>query len=289
MLNDRLQLIELRSLDEYLQHAAASTERYEARSRQLRSLAAEPLKRKKNRSFTVRGYSYAALRLTDFEVSLGRDTDDINWRESLICPSTRTNNRQRAALHFLDVQCRPTRDSVIYASEQVTPFYQALCSRYPMAVGSEYLGSDFVSGSINENGVRHEDFTALSFESNSVDHIVSLDCLEHIPDFEWGFSEAARVLRSGGSLIATFPFDINKRANLIRAEVSETGEIIHHLSPEYHGDPVSDEGVLCYQVFGWEVLEQLKASGFKDASLFLMWSHWYGYLGLDQIIVFAKK
>ena len=291
MLNQELSLIELHSIDEYVAYSLANQEDYRQKHLIVEELLADAQSSgaQENGELKISGVSFPAKRDTQFELSGGSETTDINWRESLICPITMTNNRQRAAAHFFALQCEASPLDIIWVSEQVTPLYRVIDQRFPNTIGSEYLGSGLASGSVNKEGTRHEDFTKLSFGDESLNHIISLDCLEHIPDYELALSEAARTLKPGGTFTATFPFDINSQENLIRAEVNEDGQIVHHLEPEYHGDPVTGKGVLCYQVFGWQVLDQLVACGFSQASIFLMWSQKYAYLGPDQVIIFAKK
>ena len=187
------------------------------------------------------------------------------------------------------MHCKPTPLDIIWLSEQLSPLYRIFDRRFPNTIGSEYLGPNLASGHINSAGTRHEDFAKLSFDDQSLNHIVSLDCLEHIPSYQLALYEAARTLKPNGTFTATFPFDVNSHDNLNRARVNQKGQVIHYLEPEYHGDPVTGKGVLCYQVFGWQFLDQLIASGFSQASLFLMWSKKFGYLGPDQIIIFARK
>ncbi|MDG1905371.1 MAG: class I SAM-dependent methyltransferase [Arenicella sp.] len=291
MVNKDLSLLQLHSMDEYYAYAHANKENHQYKHLILEELLEEAKSGvvQENGMLKIGGVSYPANCATQFDLSMGGDTTDINWRESLICPITLTNNRQRAAVHFFDLLSKPSTSDMIWVSEQVTPLYRVIDQRFPNTIGSEFLGSSLASGSVNKEGTRHEDFTKLSFDDESLDHIISLDCLEHVPDYECALSEAARTLKPGGTFTATFPFDINSQENLIRAEVNEDGQIVHHLEPEYHGDPVTGKGVLCYQVFGWQVLDQLVACGFSQASIFLMWSQKYAYLGPDQVIIFAKK
>jgi hypothetical protein len=49
--------------------------------------------------------------------------------------------------------------------------------------------------------------------------------------------------------LGSFPFDCNRYENFIKATVDDNGAIIYFTEPEYHGDPVSDKGILCYTVF----------------------------------------
>jgi len=65
--------------------------------------------------------------------------------------------------------------------------------------------------------------------------------------------------------------------------------VSHVLPPEYHGDPLQSGGCLSFYQFGWELLDELKAMGFKDATALLYWSRELGYLGGEQILFTATK
>lgn len=221
----------------------------------------------------------------DYEYSVG---GRINWRERVMCPVTNLNNRLRACVHLLDVELAPYEDDRIFISEQVTPLYQFLKPKYRNLLGSEFLGFDKVSGSVNEHGVRHEDMTALSFETDSLDYILSFDCLEHFPSFEDAFKECSRVLRPGGKMMWSVPFVKTNSKNTIRAKIVD-GVVEHLLPPEYHGDPVNTAGCLCFTHFGWEMLDQVRSSGFKDAYAVPYGSREFGYLGTGSLVFFASK
>ncbi|MCS7092178.1 MAG: hypothetical protein NZM26_02405 [Patescibacteria group bacterium] len=99
-----------------------------------------------------------------------------------------------------------------------------------------------------------------------------------------------RVMRKRGKVFITVPFDLEREKNLIRAKLNKKGEVVHLLSPEYHGDPVNPEGgILCFQIFGWQFLDELKAVGFQKASAYFCWSLIHGFLGKDQMVIFAQK
>jgi hypothetical protein len=101
--------------------------------------------------------------------------------------------------------------------------------------------------------------------------------------------EIFRILKKGGDLIMSVPFDLNKYNNIIRAILNSNGEIEHILEPEYHGDPVEiQNGCLCFQTFGWELLDELKAVGFKETVVYTTWSINNGILG-DICFIRAKK
>ncbi len=237
------------------------------------------------------GYkAYCAVCKGHFAMSIARgaDPENTNWRDTLNC-QCQLNSRQRAAFHFLVQRSKPLNSLNIYVCEQTTPFYQAVGRSAGHMVGSEYLGDDLAGGHINAHGVRHESATSLTFPDASFDRYLSFAVFEHIPDYSKAFKEAARVLRPGGKLFFTVPFDPGLQEHQIRAQVLPDGEIEHILPPEYHGDPMSQAGVLCFQIFGWDILDDLKHSGFETAAAYLYYSRQYGYLGELPVIFEAVK
>lgn len=237
--------------------------------------------------FTVPGYCVACERVMPLAVDL-KWGDGLypNWRERLQC-SCGLNNRVRAALYLLSGLAPEPLRSRVYATEQVTALFAHLRRRYPLAVGSERLHDGTPHGRSNRAGIRHEDLTNLTFSSSSFDVALSFDVLEHVPDYASAMRELARVLRPGGVLLASFPFDTATANTDVRATVGGDGSIRHLRPPEYHGDPMDAAGCLCFQIFGWSVLDDLRSAGFGDACAVLYWSPDYGFLGANQILIVA--
>jgi SAM-dependent methyltransferase len=212
----------------------------------------------------------------------------VNWRESLVCRGCGLPNRIRLTIQFLQCLVGDVSGLDVYVSEQVTPTAQALRRLSKGVVCSEYLGSNVPPGSVNAAGIRHEDLTRLSFTSSLFDAAVSCDVLEHIPDYRQALAEFHRVLKDGGVIVVSVPFGCGTQDNVVRAIVREDGSIHHLLPAEFHGDPVNpDLGSLCYYHFGWELLEDFKAAGFRDAWVELFWSSDYGYIGSEQPLLVA--
>jgi len=239
--------------------------------------------------FYVQGYSNVSHRivnfLCDFRHPMG--FPNVNWRESVLCPATGFNNRMRFSIHLIESFLNLNSNSNIYLMEQVTPLYNHLIKLYPTLLGSEYLKNSTLLGSANTLGIRNEDATALTFQDNSFDAILSFDVFEHIPNVNLALSECFRVLKNGGKLLLSVPFNVNNEKNLTRSIINDNGEIIHLLEPEYHGDPIGN-GILCFHHFGWEFLDDLKLAGFRDVCAILGWSIEYGYL-TPQIQFMAVK
>ena len=213
-----------------------------------------------------------------------------NWREGLICRGCSLNSRMRASIHLLLWALGPEPRSRIYLTEQITSLYRWVKLRFPDAVGSEYLRDGTQRGGSSRHGIRHEDLTALSFADESFDVVISLEVMEHIPDFRKAFSECARVLKPGGKMLLSVPHH-QGHDHRLRARVRDDGTIEHLLPAEYHGDPLDPRGCLCFHHFGWDVIDFLKATGFRQATAYSIWSRELGYLagGGDIVQFIAVK
>jgi 2-polyprenyl-3-methyl-5-hydroxy-6-metoxy-1,4-benzoquinol methylase len=245
----------------------------------------------------LRGQCAACGRLSTFRFEAGpADTDGAatqpNWRETLACECGLIN-RIRASIQVFRDFSAPAADARIYATERVTALFEWLSQSFPNAVGSEYFGAEAASGQSYRHGsaeIRHEDVTGLSFDDASLDHVLSFDVLEHVPDYRAALGEFARVLRGGGTLLLSAPFDLEAAQTVVRARIAADGGIEHLLEPQYHGDPIAPgAGVLCFQVFGWSLLDDLRAAGFEDVRLILVWSLERGYLGWGNAFVHARR
>jgi SAM-dependent methyltransferase/FMN phosphatase YigB (HAD superfamily) len=192
------------------------------------------------------------------------------FREQLICSECSLNNRQRGVFYAAAALglSLPTLD--VYAYEQVTPFYVQLQKKAPRAVGSEYLGIECRGGEVY-NGIRHEDALDLSFADASFDLLIANDVFEHVPDIERALKEASRVLKPGGMLLYSIPFDLSVDQTVRRARL-QGGRIDHLAAPIYHGNPVSNEGSLVFYDFGWDIIDICRRSGFDDSFMLYYYS-----------------
>lgn len=276
------------SFGEYLCYVRSMAGEYESRNLKETALL------ERQEFFFVPGFCFVCGQPVSFlaDYSNGFENADgrriPNWRECLICPGCRLNNRMRAAIHLFHELCRPQPDCALYITEQTTPLYRWYKRTFSNVVGSEFLTANCSIGSKYTKGIRHEDLTRLSFADAQFDFVLSFDVFEHIPDYRKAFRECRRVLKKGGVLFFSVPFDLNSAENVIRAEMQPDGSVKHLLPPEFHGDPLQESGCLCFRHFGWECLDELKADGFSDAAGYFYWSREYGYLGGDQLVFFSR-
>lgn len=290
MANDALDLgaegIPLRTLADFRAWYAASANHIAARHQVHAALqSALP----EGKSAALPGWCGVCERESTFAYDwLYGSPGEVNWRERLTCATCGLNNRLRLSMAVIR-HLAPHPGSAVYATEQLTPFVRILRSCYPTLTASEYLGPDYQPGKIRGDGTRHEDLTRLSFPDGAFDLVASFDVLEHIPDFRKGLAEMRRVLRPGGHLVLSAPMSLGVHDHHVRARLLPNGEAEHLATPEYHGDPVHpDRGVLCYYHFGWRLIDDCRAAGFRDAAIRLYWSRQLGHIGLEQSLLVAS-
>lgn len=215
------------------------------------------------------------------------------WTETAVCRGCGLNSRMRAVLDRLQ-RLELAADTRVFVAECVTASFRQLQRRFSRLTGSEFLGVDRAPGELYWNEqhrqrIRHEDLTQLSFADGSFDLLITQDIFEHIPDFDRSFRECRRVLRQGGRLVFSVPFFPGQNHTEVRARFTADGALEHLLPAEYHGDPVGDGGVLCFQHFGWDLLDRLREAGFDQASAHPYWGPWQGHFGFPFFVFQATN
>ena len=231
-----------------------------------------------------------------FRLANGADPRHANVREDLVCRHCGLSARIRAALWLLRRHRPLVSETRTYFTEQATPTFAWAQRHLP----GEVVGSEFepdaerrerLAAHLQSLGGHGEvcfgDISDLGYADASVDAIVSLDVLEHVPDYAQALREFRRVLRPGGVLVATFPFN-DEPATRVRARLRE-GQVEHLCEPEFHGDPLGG-GVLCWYHFGWDVLDAARAAGFASARMAMPCDPGHGLpYGLWTLLAFASE
>lgn len=229
------------------------------------------------------GYCGVCNAVVEFKVLKPPDGSWVNLREAIACPKCGLNGRRRQALHAVLSETRTGSFPRIHVLERVTPMFAMMRAKGLPVEGSEYVGPDCAPGSIHrvrDTDVRHEDVHRLSYPDSSLDMICHFDVLEHVASYKQALSECARVLRPEGAMIFTVPF-YGHAQHQTRAELKD-GEIIHHLPPAYHGNPMSTLGSLVYFVPGWPLLDDLRDVGFARAEIGLSYDPFQGIVSCNN-------
>ena len=212
--------------------------------------------------------------------------DDLNYRESLLVDGL--NPRQRAVLDLLTVlpAARNPRYTLIYAAEGVTTFAGCLSERFPKFIGSEYAPTEAEQRKIWP--VQHQDLAHLTMSDASFEVIICNEVFEHLPDLHGSLRELARVLKPGGTLVATFPFLPFREKSIEKAHVQPDGTTEYFTTPEYHGNPIDPKGgSLVYRIFGWDILECALEVGFQHCEIVMISSIKAGITGADSAAIYV--
>ncbi len=211
----------------------------------------------KNESFsTAKGICPICFDIVDY--NLHREADgNINWQESLVCPKCGLNSRQRAALFYLLAKTGIKEQTKIFITEQSTPFYRFMKLNYPFSVGSDYWSRKILG----------KNASAPFIPTNFFDVVISFEILSYQPDYRHVLSDFYKSLKSGGTLLLTVPFALNNENSI-------------SLKRKTPSDPL--------HLFGWELLQDLRQTGFKDAFVFYYWSDFFGLYQPDILVVAIK-
>jgi SAM-dependent methyltransferase len=115
--------------------------------------------------------------------------------------------------------------------------------------------------------IRREDITALSYQTGSLDMVLTSETLEHVPDWQQGFREISRVLKKGGHHIFTVPAVLGRQTRY-RVAV-ENGEVKELLPASFHGctrNVDTSDYTVCTE-FGADLRRRLEEFGF-DTKLY---------------------
>jgi hypothetical protein len=200
-------------------------------------------------------------------------------------------SRQRAQLLVLRAlmeagELPPLAQMRLYLSEAVTGYADYLRQRCEQLRCSEYLPElDHPLRGV----VPHRDVRRLTLPPASMQCLICNEVLEHVEELEPALQSLAGCLTLGGYLLATVPLAYGQQETIVKALWRGDGQEPELLmEPEWHGDPVkSDQGSLVYRIPGWDLLDQLRAAGFRQAELHAVSSDRYGVLGAELPYVFV--
>ena len=180
----------------------------------------------------------------------------INWRERLVCPNCGCNNRQRFMLQKVFERYEPGMQVLLY--EQSTEAFKRIQREIPDVAGFEPVRGDRGS----EEGIQYQDICRLEYPDEEFELLVSNDVFSETGEYEKAFREAARVLKPGGRMIFTVPFDGNSQTS------EDRGNVV---------------------VFGWDLRETMKKCGFRDVCCRVYYGLREGYLGYLPMYFEALK
>lgn len=113
-------------------------------------------------------------------------------------------------------------------------------------------------------GVRCENLESLTFDDESIDLHITQDVLEHVHSPTAVFREIARTLKPGGAHLFTVGLVNKLEPSRMRVRTTTDGQLEHLMPPEYHGNPISEEGALVTVDWGFDICRHI----FQKCGLF---------------------
>jgi SAM-dependent methyltransferase len=176
------------------------------------------------------------------------------YRDHLFCDGCGSVPRERAVALTLEQYVPSWRHLRIHESSPeprgISVKMQQQCSNY---VATQFIPSQPLG--VEYNGFRNENLECLTFPDQSFDVVVSLDVMEHVNDYETCFREIYRTLAVGGHYIFSAPtykeLVLSRRVARFLLDGSEE----HYEPPEYHGNPVNEQGALVTFRYGYDFAE----------------------------------
>lgn len=169
--------------------------------------------------------------------------------------------------YYLCSNCHsiPRERALMYVIEEVLPNYKNLTihESSPGQRGasvklrqncSNYIASHYFPDSKLDyvDGYKNIDIQNQNFDDEMFDLVVTQDVFEHLPDPEKAIKEIYRTLKPGGYFISTIPL-VNKFSPTEQWAVLENGKVKFLHEPEYHGNPINEDGSPVFFHYGYDI------------------------------------
>ena len=176
-----------------------------------------------------------------------------------ICSVCGSIPRERALHHVLNLVAGDLQQAAVI---EFAPNKVFLANKSSLYTASQYF-PDMPFGEWRA-GVINLDMEHIVLPDASYDLVVHSDVLEHLFDPGQALRECVRICKPGGHVVFTVPIDEKLSESIRRCSRGRDG-IVHHLSEEYHGNPVGDGRSLVVWNYGND-FEMLLASWLADCA-----------------------
>lgn len=213
--------------------------------------------------FVFRSEGYCCLCERDTTFVAERDTpiDPVwypNWfRDHLYCSHCGSIPRERAIYTVIGMFYPQWRQLDIHESSGIgrgaSARLRSQCASY---LESQYDPEIGFGSTHPKRKYRSEDLAAQTFPDTCFDLVITQDVFEHLFFPDRAIREIARTLRPGGAHILTVPTVNKEKASRRRARLAEN--TVEYLDePQYHGNPVSEDGSLVTIDWGYDIIDYL--------------------------------
>ena len=192
-------------------------------------------------------------------------------RNHAVCIRCRSVSRHRAIAHCV-LENFSNRKIAKFADFKSRPEFTVFNASSKSSI-AKYLGTsanifnteyfDGYSSGQYKDGVMCQNLEDLSFESGSIDLVITEDVFEHVREVKKGFQEVHRVLKDGGFHVFSIPFFFfHETKHLFRKEGDEYIPVV--LPIEYHGDGIRGQ-IPAFHHLGYDMFTWLNEIGFETS------------------------
>ncbi|MFG1464855.1 class I SAM-dependent methyltransferase [Xanthobacter sp. DSM 24535] len=185
------------------------------------------------------------------------------FRGTLICSNCKSVPRHRAIMHVLKTYFPNWAHLSVHESspgwDMVSQRLVRECSSY---TASQYnasvpFGSIVDAPRMLSKSYRSENLEAQTFEDEQFDLVITQDVFEHIFYPDKAIKEIARTLKPGGATLMTVPIILKNKPSRRRAALQD-GKIRNILEPQFHGNPLGNDGSLVTIDWGYDIVSYLQ-------------------------------
>jgi len=211
------------------------------------------------------------------------------YRDLLKCSCCNSIPRERALALVLENLCPDWRSLSIHESSPtprgISPKLKREGKKY---IETQYYPDQPLGKIIN--GFRNENLEKLTFVDSAFDLFVCLDVLEHVNYPEYVFKELVRTIKPGGSILFTVPTYKALEKSIRRAKYMTDGKVdFLGFEPEYHGNPINNNGSLVTFHYGYDLPELIKLWSGLDTTVYRFHDKFHGIIGEFTEVYVCKK
>jgi nitrogen regulatory protein PII len=189
-------------------------------------------------------------------------------RDHYLCSGCGSIPRERALMHVIQTRYPNWRELHIHESSPghrgASVKLREQCKNY---TATQYDPDVGFGKNHATKGYRSEDLEKQTFPDEAFDLVVTQDVMEHIFDAEAALREIHRTLKPGGAHIFTTPLVNQDKPSQRRAERKSDGTVMHLFPPEYHGNPMSQEGSLVTWHWGTDIVQRCESLSDSETSI----------------------
>ncbi|MCI0452260.1 MAG: class I SAM-dependent methyltransferase [Candidatus Latescibacteria bacterium] len=184
-------------------------------------------------------------------------------REGTVCRNCGSTSRNRAVGHvfarILDDDQAVFRWTYRRTTRVLESSARGALAMY-FRMKFDYYGTEFDPAKIaaGEDPRAYADFQKLHYDDETFDFVVASDVFEHIRHDAEAMREVQRVLKTGGYLILTVPYDEQRAHTIQRVDTSGPTDV-HLLPAHYHG---GGGHTLAYREYGRDLIDLMRAPDF---------------------------